>query len=41
VDPDKDAKLKRALGDSSVKLEVGQTDDHYWDEYAKAHPPAK
>jgi len=24
-----------------VKLEVGQTDDHYWDEYAKAHPPAK
>jgi microcin C transport system substrate-binding protein len=41
LDPDKDAKLKRALGDSSVKLEVGQTDDHYWDEYAKAHPPAK
>jgi microcin C transport system substrate-binding protein len=41
LDPDKDAKLKRALGDSSVKLEVGQTDDHYWDEYAKAHPLAK
>ena len=38
VDPDKDAKLKNALRDSSIKLEVGTTDDHYWDDYAKDHP---
>jgi microcin C transport system substrate-binding protein len=41
VDPDKDAKLKEALRNSSVKLEVGQTDDHYWDDYAKTHQPAQ
>jgi len=33
VDPEKDASLQRALRDSSVKLEVGPTEDHYWDEY--------
>ena len=40
-DADKDAKLKAALRDSSVKLEVGPTEDHYWDEYAKTHPATK
>jgi microcin C transport system substrate-binding protein len=38
VDPDKDAKLQKALRDSSVKLEAGPSDDHYWDDYAKGHP---
>jgi microcin C transport system substrate-binding protein len=41
VDPNKDNKLKEALRNSSVKLEVGTTDDHYWDEYAKTHQPAQ
>ena len=35
LDPDKDAKLQQALRDLSIKLEVGPTEDHYWDEYAK------
>jgi microcin C transport system substrate-binding protein len=38
IDPAKDAALQRALRDSSVKLEVGPTEDHYWDEYGKTHP---
>jgi microcin C transport system substrate-binding protein len=38
VDPNKDAKLQNALRNSSVKLDVGTTDDHYWDDYAKDHP---
>jgi len=37
----KDAKLQKALRDSSVKLEAGPTEDHYWDEYAKTHPFAE
>jgi microcin C transport system substrate-binding protein len=35
VDPGKDAQLQKALRDSSVKLEVGQTEDRYWLEYGK------
>jgi microcin C transport system substrate-binding protein len=35
VDPDKDAKMQEALGNSSVKLEVGPSEDHYWDNYGK------
>ena len=38
IDPAKDAALRRAIRDASVKLEVGSTEDHYWDEYAKTHP---
>jgi microcin C transport system substrate-binding protein len=42
VDPDKDAKLKQALGNSSMKLDVGPTEDRTWLEYDKtaqaAHP---
>jgi len=38
VDPDKDAKMQEALRNTSVKLEVGPIEDHYWDEYAKTHP---
>jgi microcin C transport system substrate-binding protein len=41
IDPDREAKLKDALGHSSVKLEVGTTDNHYWDEYAKTHQPTQ
>ena len=37
-DPAKDAQLQKALRDSSVKLEVGPTEDHYWDDYGKTHP---
>jgi microcin C transport system substrate-binding protein len=40
-DPAKDAQLQKALRDSSVKLEVGPTENHYWDEYGKAHPAAQ
>ncbi len=38
VDPDKDAALQKALRDPSVKLDVGPSEDHYWDEYGKTHP---
>jgi hypothetical protein len=41
IDPDKDAKLKQALGNPSIKLDVGQTDDHYWTDFAKTHPFAQ
>ncbi len=33
VDPQKEAELRRALGDDSVKLPVGETDVRYWPEY--------
>ena len=33
-----DAELQKALRDSSVKLEVGPDEDHYWEDYAKTHP---
>ena len=38
IDPAKDAALQKAMRDSSVKLEVGPTEDHYWEEYGKTHP---
>jgi microcin C transport system substrate-binding protein len=37
IDPDKAAKLDRALRDSSTKLEVPAVEDHYWIEYSKTH----
>jgi microcin C transport system substrate-binding protein len=36
VDPDKDARLQQAMRDTSMKLEVGPTEDRYWLEYSKA-----
>jgi hypothetical protein len=41
ADPAKDAQLQKALRDTSVKLAVGPSDDHYWDEYEKTHPLAQ
>jgi microcin C transport system substrate-binding protein len=35
VDPQKDAELRRAMGDSSVKLQVGETEVRYWPEYGQ------
>jgi microcin C transport system substrate-binding protein len=35
IDPEKDARLQAALRSSSVKLEVGPTEDRYWLEYGK------
>ena len=35
IDPPRMRKLQKALRDPSVKLDVGPTEDHYWDEYAK------
>ncbi len=35
VDPQKDAKLQAALRNSSLKLDVGPTEDRYWLEYDK------
>ncbi|HEX4998182.1 MAG TPA: extracellular solute-binding protein [Terriglobia bacterium] len=37
-DAAKEAKLEEAQRDSSVKLEVGPTEDKYWIEYDKNHP---
>jgi microcin C transport system substrate-binding protein len=34
-DPDKDAKMQEALRNPSIKLEVGPSEDHYWDDYGK------
>jgi hypothetical protein len=34
LDPQKDAELRRALGDDSVNLAVGETEVRYWREYA-------
>jgi microcin C transport system substrate-binding protein len=34
VDPQKDAELRKAMADNSAKLPVGQTDVHYWTEFA-------
>jgi microcin C transport system substrate-binding protein len=33
IDPKKDAELKRAMGDDSVKLPVGETEVRYWQQY--------
>jgi microcin C transport system substrate-binding protein len=38
LDPEKNAKLEQARRDSSIKLEVGDTEDRYWMEYAKTAP---
>jgi microcin C transport system substrate-binding protein len=41
IDPDKDAKLQQALRNPSVKLDVGQTEDRYWQEYDKKAEAAR
>jgi microcin C transport system substrate-binding protein len=41
VDPARDAAVQKAMRDTSAKLEVGPTEDHYWDDYAKTHPFAQ
>jgi microcin C transport system substrate-binding protein len=41
LDPEKDAALKRALGDNNATLPVGETEVHYWDAYSKAHPASE
>jgi len=41
IDPAKYAALKAAKADSSKKMDVGDSDDHYWDEYSKTHPIAQ
>ena len=44
IDPQKDADLRRAMGDNSAKLTVGETEVRYWQQYAereKAAAPAK
>ena len=38
IDPEKSQKLADAMRNPSVKLEIPPVDDHYWQEYAKAHP---
>jgi len=35
VDPKKDADLKRAMGDDSVKLPVGETEVRYWQQFGE------
>ncbi|MGE0449505.1 MAG: extracellular solute-binding protein [Vicinamibacterales bacterium] len=40
VDPQKDAELKKAMGDSSITLPVGETDVRYWPEYGKREKAA-
>jgi microcin C transport system substrate-binding protein len=35
IDPAKEAKFRQAMGDESVKLDVGPTDVRYWEEFAK------
>jgi microcin C transport system substrate-binding protein len=41
IDPAKQAALQKALSDSSIKLPVGEIEDHYWDDYGKTHPFAQ
>jgi microcin C transport system substrate-binding protein len=40
IDPDKNQKLEKALGDSSAQLGEGPSEDRYWAEYSKALNPA-
>jgi microcin C transport system substrate-binding protein len=40
IDPQKDADLRRALGDDSVSLPVGATEVRYWPEYAEREKAA-
>jgi hypothetical protein len=35
IDAEKDKKLKQALKDPSIKLDVGPVEDKYWLEFAK------
>ncbi len=35
VDPQKEAALTRAMGDASLKLPVGATDDRFWEQYSQ------
>lgn len=38
IDPVLSQRLDRAMRDNSIKFDVPPVDDHYWQEYAKAHP---
>lgn len=40
LDPKKDAELRRALGDNSVNLPVGETEVRYWTEYGEREKAA-
>ncbi len=40
VDPQKEAELRRALGDNSAKLPVGETEVRYWIEYGEREKAA-
>ena len=40
LDPQKDAELRRALGDNSANLPVGTTEVRYWRDYAAQGNPA-
>jgi microcin C transport system substrate-binding protein len=35
IDPERERRLREAMGDESIKLEVGPTEIRYWQEYAK------
>jgi microcin C transport system substrate-binding protein len=35
IDPQKEARLKQAMADPSIKFPVGETEVRYWEEYAK------
>jgi hypothetical protein len=35
IDPRKSQALNRAAADPSIKLDIGPTEDHYWQEYGK------
>jgi microcin C transport system substrate-binding protein len=36
IDPAKAQALEKAIANPSIKLEVGPTEDHYWEEYSRA-----
>jgi len=38
IDPQKEAQLKRAMTDASIKFPVGEVEKRYWLDYAKTHP---
>ena len=40
VDPEKDAALRTAMGDNSVKLPVGDTEVRYWPQYGEREKAA-
>jgi hypothetical protein len=40
VDAQKDAELRRAMGDNSVKLPVGETEVRYWPQYGEREKAA-